>query len=189
MRVYCSNNFRIGCKIIFENAPCLIESSEFVKPGKGQAFVRVKIRNLLTKQLIDKTFKSTVHLEIADIKECILSYLYNNGIFWYFINNHTFEELAIENNIIGDHKKWLLAQDTCTITFWNNQPISILPKNFVYLKVIDVQSVSKRDTVNTGTTKLAKLITGAIVKVPLFIQINSIIKIDTRSGQYVARIK
>ncbi|AEO07854.1 elongation factor P [Buchnera aphidicola] len=184
-----SNNFRVGSKIIFEKEPCLIESSEFVKPGKGQAFVRVKIRKLLTKQLIEKTFKSTDYLEVADIKEYTLSYLYNDGLFWYFINNDTFEELPVEKSIIGVNKKWLLEQDTCTITLWNNEPISVVPNNFVNLKVIHVQATLKGDTVNTRNIKLATLITGAIVKVPLFIEIGELIKIDTRSGQYISRVK
>ncbi|QCI20771.1 elongation factor P [Buchnera aphidicola (Hyperomyzus lactucae)] len=189
MRVYHSNNFRSGCKIIFENEPCLIESSEFVKPGKGQAFVRVKLRKLLTNQLIEKTFKSTDSLEIADIIEYILSYLYNDGRFWYFINNKTFEELSVEKKIIGGHKKWLLEQDTCVVTLWNNQPISITPNTFVGLEVIDVQATLKGDTINSSITKLATLSTGAVVRVPLFIQVGSFIKVDTRSGEYVSRIK
>ncbi|BAB12747.1 elongation factor P [Buchnera aphidicola str. APS (Acyrthosiphon pisum)] len=189
MRIYHSNNFRSGRKIIFENEPCLIESSEFVKPGKGQSFVRVKLRKLLTKQLIEKTFKSTDSLEIADIIEYTLSYLYNDGRFWYFINNNTFEELSVDEKIIGVHKKWLLEQDTCIVTLWNNQPISITPNNFVNLKVIHVQATLKGDTINTSSTKLATLSTGAIVRVPLFIQVGSLIKVDTRSGEYVSRIK
>lgn len=188
MRVYHSNNFRSGCKIIFEKEPCLIESSEFVKPGKGQSFVRVKLRKLLTKQLIEKTFKSTDCLEIADVSEYKLSYLYNDGYFWYFINNNTFEELSVDKKIVGVNKKWLLEQDTCIITFWNNQPISITPNIFVELRVVDTEIALKSDTVNS-TTKLAKLSTGAIVRVPLFIQIGSLIKVDTRSGEYISRIK
>ncbi|AAM67593.1 elongation factor P [Buchnera aphidicola] len=187
MRVYHSNNFRSGRKIIFEKEPCLIESSEFVKPGKGQSFVRVKLRKLLTKQLIEKTFKSTDSLEIADVSEYTLSYLYNDGHFWYFINNN-FEELSVDKKIVGVNKKWLSEQDTCVITFWNNQAISITPNIFVELKVIDTEIALKSDTINT-TTKLATLSTGAILKVPLFIQIGSLIKVDTRSGEYVSRIK
>ncbi|QCI16866.1 elongation factor P [Buchnera aphidicola (Aphis helianthi)] len=187
MRVYQSNNFRIGYKIIFEKEPCLIESSEFVKPGKGQAFVRVKLRKLLTNQLIEKTFKSTDSLEIADISEYKLSYLYNDGIFWYFINNDTFEDLSVEKKIIGSNIQWLLEQDTCIITFWNNKPIFITPNIFVELKVIDTESTVKGDTINTST-KLAKVSTGAIVKVPLFVQVGSWIKVDTRSGEYIARV-
>lgn len=188
MRIYHSNNFRIGCKIIFENEPCIIESSEFVKPGKGQAFVRVKLRKLLKRQLIEKTFKSTEFLEVADITEYILSYLYNDGCFWYFINNNTFEELSVEKKIIGLHKKWLSEQDTCIVTLWNNQAISVTPNIFVELKVIDTEVSLKGDTINSSS-KLVKLSTGAIVKVPLFIQIGELIKIDTRSGEYVSRSK
>ena len=189
MRVYHSNNFRSGCKIIFENEPCLIESSEFVKPGKGQAFVRVKLRKFLTKQLIEKTFKSTDSLERANIIEHKLSYLYNDGYFWYFINNNTFEELSVEKKIIGIHKKWLLEQDTCTVILWNDQPITIVPNTFVELRVIDTEATLKGDTINASITKTAILSTGAIVKVPLFIQIGSFIKVDTRSGEYVSRVK
>lgn len=189
MRVYHSNNFRSGRKIIFENEPCLIESSEFVKPGKGQAFVRVKLRKFLTKQLIEKTFKSTDYLEIADVIEYKLSYLYNDGFFWYFINSSTFEEFAVEKEIISFHKKWLLEQDTCIVTLWNGKPISITPNTFVELKVINTEAASKSDTINNSITKNAVLSTGAIVKVPLFIQVGSFIKVDTRSGEYVSRIK
>lgn len=188
MRVYHSNNFRSGRKIIFEKEPCLIESSEFVKPGKGQAFVRVKLRKLLTKQLIEKTFKSTHSLEIADVLERTLSYLYNDGYFWYFIDNNNFEELSVDKKIVGINKKWLLEQDTCTVTFWDNQPISITPNIFVELKVIETEISSKSDTISS-TSKLAKLSTGAVLKVPLFIQIGSLIKVDTRSGDYVSRVK
>ncbi|WP_343154272.1 elongation factor P [Buchnera aphidicola] len=188
MRVYQSNSFRIGCKIIFEKEPCLIECSEFVKPGKGQAFVRLKLRKLLTNQLIEKTFKSTDSLEIADISEQKLSYLYNDGNFWYFINNNTFEDFSVEKKIVGLNSKWLIEQDTCIITFWNNKPILITPNIFVQLKVTDTESTSKSDTIN-NSTKLAKLSTGAVVKVPFFIQVGSLIKVDTRSGEYIARIK
>ncbi|WP_422667494.1 elongation factor P [Buchnera aphidicola] len=187
MPLYHSNNFRLGCKIIFENEPCLIESSEFVKPGKGQAFVRVKLRKLLTKQLIEKTFKSTYSLEIADILEYTVFYLYNDNDFWYFIRNDTFDEISVEKNIIGIQKKWLLEQDTCVITLWNNQPISVTPNIFVEMKVINTQVKLKGNTINTST-KLATLSTGVVVKVPLFINSGSFIKVDTRSGEYVSRI-
>lgn len=189
MKIYHSNNFRSGCKIIFEKEPYLIESSEFVKPGKGQAFVRVKLRKFSTKQLIEKTFKSTDCLEMADIVECKFSYLYNDSRFWYFINDKTFEELSIEKKIIGSHKKWLLKQDLCVVILWNNKPIAIEPKNFVKLKVIKTEAASKSDTINNSITKLATLSTGAILKVPLFVQVGSLVKVDTRSGQYVCRIQ
>ncbi|QCI21355.1 elongation factor P [Buchnera aphidicola (Hyadaphis tataricae)] len=189
MRIYHSNNFRSGNKIIFEKEPYLIESSEFVKPGKGQAFVRVKLRKFSTKQLIEKTFKSTDTLEVADVIEYKLCYLYNDGYFWYFINNSTFEELTVEKNIIGPHKKWLLEQDECLVILWNQKPISIVPKTFIEAKVISTAVTLKGDTINTSVTKLATLTTGAVIRVPLFIQNGSLVKVDTRSGEYVSRIK
>lgn len=189
MRVYYSNNFRSGCKIIFQNEPYLVESSEFVKPGKGQAFVRVKLRKFSTRQLIEKTFKSTDFLPVADVIEHKMYYLYNDDYFWYFINNNTFEELSVEKKIIGSNKKWLLEQDPCIVVLWNNQPISITPKNFVELKVTNTEATLKGDTINTNITKLATLSTGAIVKVPLFIQTGALVKVDTRSGEYVCRVK
>ncbi|CAL4317851.1 Elongation factor P [Buchnera aphidicola (Protaphis terricola)] len=188
MKVYQSNSFRSGCKIIFEKEPCLIESNEFVKPGKGKAFVRLKLRKLLTNQLIDKTFKSTDLLEIADIVEYKLYYLYNDGFFWYFINDKTLEDFSVEKKVIGVNKKWMLEKDICTIMFWNKKPISIIPKVFVKLKVIKTDLILKRNTIN-NSTKLVRLNTGAVLKVPLFIQVGSIIKVDTRSGEYVSRIK
>ncbi|CAL4317835.1 elongation factor P [Buchnera aphidicola] len=188
MKLCHSNNFRSGLKIIFENEPYLIESSEFVKPGKGQAFVRVKLRKLLTRQLIEKTFKSTDTLEIADVLEHTASYLYNDKNFWYFFKKNTFEEICIEKSIVGIHKKWLLEQDTCVVIFWNDQPISVIPNKFVNIKVIDTSVALKGSTVN-ASTKLAILSTSAVIKVPLFIKIGSLIKVDTRSGEYVSRIK
>ncbi|ANZ22275.1 elongation factor P [Buchnera aphidicola (Diuraphis noxia)] len=189
MRVYYSNSFRSGNKIIFENEPYLIESSEFVKPGKGQSFVRVKLRNFSTKQLIEKTFKSTDSFPIADILEKKVVYLYNDSHFWYFIDDKTFEELSVEKNIIGSNKKWLLEQDLCIAILWNKRPISIIPKNFVELKIISTDATLKNDTINNNITKLATLSTGAIIRVPVFIEIGSLVKVDTRSGEYVCRIK
>ena len=101
----------------------------------------------------------------------------------------TFEELSVEKKIIGIQKKWLLEQDTCIVTLWNNKPILVTPNTFVEIKVIETDATLKGDTINTGVTKLAILSTGAIVRVPLFIQVGSLIKVDTRSGEYVSRIK
>ncbi|QNS01777.1 MAG: elongation factor P [Buchnera aphidicola (Pentalonia nigronervosa)] len=188
MKVYHSNNFKIGRKIVFDNEPYIIDSSEFVKPGKGQAFVRLKLRKFSTQQLIEKTFKSTDVLEQANVTEHTAFYLYNDGNFWFFIKNHTFEELLVEKKIIGSNKKWLLEQDQCSIILWNDQVISVEPNTFVKLEVINTTKFHKNNNVN-NSTKLVELSTGAIVKVPIFIQIGEFIKIDTRSGEYVSRTK
>ncbi|CAL4317840.1 elongation factor P [Buchnera aphidicola] len=188
MTTYNSNYFRSGLKIIFDKEPYIIESSQFVKPGKGQSFVRVKLRRLLTGKLIDKTFKATDTLKSADIIEVTVSYLYNNRKFWFFMNNKTFEEIFTTKKIIGNSTRWLVERAICTATLWNKEVISITLSNFVELKVIETHPGLKGDSVSTAT-KQAKLITGAIIKVPLFIKSGEIIKVDTRSGEYVARIR
>ncbi|WP_343152788.1 elongation factor P [Buchnera aphidicola] len=188
MTTYNSNYFRSGLKIIFDKEPYIIESSQFVKPGKGQSFVRVKLRRLLTGKLIDKTFKATDTLKSADVTEITVSYLYNNRKFWFFINKKTFEEVFATKKVLGESIKWLVEQASCLATLWNNEVISITLSNFVELKVMETNPGLKGDSVSTATKK-AKLITGAIIRVPLFIKEGETIKVDTRSGEYVGRVR
>ncbi|VFP88011.1 elongation factor P [Candidatus Erwinia haradaeae] len=188
MPTYSVNNFRPGLKVLFDGEPCSIESSEFVKPGKGQAFARIKMRRLLTGGRLEKTFKATETLCRADIQEKSLHYLYNDSVFFYFIHPKTFEQHEINVTIVGNTAKWLFRNAECIITLWNNKPIQVFPPNFVELEIIDTNPGLKGDTTSTST-KSALLSTGTIVKVPLFIKIGEIIKIDTRSGEYVSRIK
>ncbi|BGI50831.1 MAG: elongation factor P [Arsenophonus endosymbiont of Ceratovacuna japonica] len=185
---YNTNKFRSGLKIILDNEPCVIIESEFIKPGKGQSFARVRIRKLISNKLLDKIFKSTDFVKSADVVDLNLIYLYNDNEFWYFMNKKTFEQLAVNKKIVGDNKKWLIDQVNCIITLWNKQPITIIPPNFVELKVINTNPSLKGNSICTGN-KFATLSTGAVVKVPLFIQIGKIIKIDTRYGEYVSQVK
>ncbi|EEB1519691.1 elongation factor P [Salmonella enterica subsp. enterica serovar Montevideo] len=188
MATYYSNDFRSGLKIMLDGEPYAVESSEFVKPGKGQAFARVKLRRLLTGTRVEKTFKSTDSAEGADVVDMNLTYLYNDGEFWHFMNNETFEQQSADAKAIGDNAKWLLDQAECIVTLWNGQPISVTPPNFVELEIVDTDPGLKGDTAGTGG-KPATLSTGAVVKVPLFVQIGEVIKVDTRSGEYVSRVK
>ena len=110
MATYYSNDFRAGLKIMLDGEPYAVEASEFVKPGKGQAFARVKLRRLLTGTRVEKTFKSTDSAEGADVVDMNLTYLYNDGEFWHFMNNETFEQLSADAKAIGDNAKWLLDQ-------------------------------------------------------------------------------
>ncbi|MGH4411758.1 elongation factor P [Klebsiella pneumoniae] len=188
MATYYSNDFRAGLKIMLDDEPYAVEASEFVKPGKGQAFARVKLRRLLTGTRVEKTFKSTDSAEGADVVDMNLTYLYNDGEFWHFMNNETFEQLSADAKAIGDNAKWLLDQAECIVTLWNGQPIAVTPPNFVELEIIETDPGLKGDTAGTGG-KPATLSTGAVVKVPLFVQIGEVIKVDTRSGEYVSRVK
>lgn len=188
MATYSTNEFRSGLKIMLDGEPCAIVESEFVKPGKGQAFARVRIRKLISNKLLEKTFKSTDSVESADVMDLNLTYLYSDGEFWHFMNNETFEQLAADEKAVGDNAKWLIDQADCIVTLWNGQPIAVTPPNFVELAVVDTDPGLKGDTAGTGG-KPATLSTGAVVKVPLFVQIGEVIKVDTRSGEYVSRVK
>ncbi|OAT45047.1 elongation factor P [Proteus hauseri] len=188
MASYNTNDFRSGLKIMLDGEPAVITECEFVKPGKGQAFARVRLRKLISNKLLEKTFKSTDSADGADVMDINLTYLYNDGEFWHFMNNETFEQLAADEKAVGDNAKWLIDQAECIVTLWDNRPISVTPPNFVELEIVDTDPGLKGDTAGTGG-KPATLSTGAVVKVPLFVQIGEVIKVDTRSGEYVSRVK
>ncbi|WP_213990407.1 elongation factor P [Sodalis sp. dw_96] len=188
MASYSTNEFRSGLKIMQDGEPCAIIDNEFVKPGKGQAFNRVRIRKLISGKVLEKTFKSGDSVEAADVMDMNLTYLYNDGEFWHFMNNETFEQLAADVKAVGDNAKWLVEQAECVLTLWNGQPIAVTPPNFVELEITDTDPGLKGDTAGTGG-KPATLTTGAVVKVPLFVQIGEVIRVDTRSGEYVSRVK
>ncbi|UDG79337.1 Elongation factor P [Candidatus Ecksteinia adelgidicola] len=187
MITYFSKSFRPGLKIIFENEPYSIENSEFVKSGKGQSFVRVKMRRLLNGARIEKTFKSTESLKIANVIDVNMNYLYSDANFCYFMKSKTFEQFQIEKTIISESIKWLQNNIECIITLWNSRPILIQLPNFIEAKVIDINPEFKHDVINTSY-KSVLLNTGAILKVPLFIQIGEVIRVDTRSGCYISRV-
>lgn len=188
MSSYSTNEFRPGLKVMLDGDPCSIIENEFVKPGKGQAFNRVKLRNLKTGRVLEKTFKSGESLEGADVIDIEMDYLYFDGEFWHFMKPDTFEQYSATAEVVGDAKLWLKEQDSCTITMYNGHPLSVEPPNFVILTVTQTDPGVRGDTVSGGT-KPATLETGAVVRVPLFLNIGDIIKIDTRTGSYVSRAK
>jgi elongation factor P len=188
MSNYSTSEFRGGLKIMLDGDPCNIIENEFVKPGKGQAFNRVRLRNLKTGRVLDKTFKSNESVPAADVIEHELEYLYTDGAFWYFMDVSNFEQYQADQAAMGDAVKWIKAQDRCQVTLWNNAPILVEAPNFVVLQVTETDPGLKGDT-SGGGGKPATLETGAVVRVPLFIQIDENIKVDTRVGEYVGRVK
>jgi elongation factor P len=188
MSLYNTNQFRAGLKIIMDGAPCSITFNEFVKPGKGQAFSRVKYRNLLTGRILEKTFKSGESVPAADVREANLVFLYQSNDEWVFVDESTYEQHIIHKNAVGDAKDWLIENAPCMIVFWNDQPIEITPETFVNLRVIECEPAIKGDTVS-GATKEAKLETGKTIRVPLFVEQGDLLKIDTRNGEYASRAK
>lgn len=188
MAQYSTSEFKTGLKILMDNDPCSIIANEFVKPGKGQAFNRVKIRNLKTGRVLERTFKSGESVESADVVDIEMQYLYNDGSMWHFMEPNSFEQHQAEHVAVMDAEKWLKDQDICTVTLWNGVPLSVTPPTFVTLAIVETDPGLRGDTA-TGGTKPAKMETGAVVKVPLFVQEGEIIKIDTRTGEYVSRVK
>jgi len=174
-------------KVLLDGAPCSIVENEFVKPGKGQAFNRVRLRNLQNGRMWERTFKSGESLEGADVLDMDMQYLYTDGEFWHFMKTDgSFEQLAAGADVLGDSKDWLKEEDTYIVTLWNDVPIAVTPPNFIILEVVETDPGIKGDTA-TGGTKPAKVSTGAVVKVPLFISVGDVLKIDTRTGTYVSR--
>jgi len=182
-----TSQFKNGLKIIINDQPCSIIEHEFHKPGKGQAVMRVKFRNLITDKVIDRTYKSGESVEEADILTVEMSYLYTDGEFWHFMNPSTYEQIEIPSKIIGNSKKWLVGQECCEVVIWDNEPISIDPPPFVELVIAKSDPGIKGDTVS-GTSKPAELETGITIQVPLFVEEGEKIKVDTRSGEYSGRV-
>lgn len=188
MATYSTNQFKSGLKVMLDNDPCSIIENEFVKPGKGQAFNRVKLRNLMNGRVLEKTFKSGESIEAADVHETPMQYLYNDGEAWHFMVSDTYEQYAANEAAMGDAVKWIKEEDICDVTLWNGQPISVQVPMFVKLRVTQSDPGLKGDT-SSGGSKPATLETGTVVRVPLFIQEGELLKIDTRTGEYVSRAK
>ena len=188
MAIVSTAEFKNGLKIMIDNDPCTILSNEFVKPGKGQAFNRVKLRNLKTGRVLEKTFKSGETFETADVVDVEMQYLYNDGEQWHFMQPKSFEQYGAEPASVADAKQWLKEQDICIVTLWNGNPIAVTPPNFVELTITETDPGVRGDT-SGGGGKPATLETGAVVRVPLFIQTGEVIKVDTRTGEYVSRVK
>ncbi|WP_422126794.1 elongation factor P [Thioalkalivibrio sulfidiphilus] len=187
MANYSTSEFKSGLKILMDGDPYAIIENEFVKPGKGQAFNRVKVRNLKTGRVLEKTFKSGDSVEAADVMDTNMQYLYTDGEFWHFMVPDTFEQHAAGEAAVADSIKWLKEQDMCVVTLWNGVPLAVSPPNFVELTITQCDPGVRGDTAQGGT-KPATLETGAVVKVPLFVEEGEKVRVDTRTGEYVSRV-
>lgn len=186
MATFSTNEFRGGMKVMLDGDPCSIVENEFVKPGKGQAFNRVKLRNLATGRTLERTFKSGESLEAADVIDQDMEYLYSDGEFWHFMDPASYEQHAADEKAVGDAIKWLKEQDTYVVTLFNGAPLVITPPNHIELEITETDPGLKGDTAQGGT-KPATLSSGAVVKVPLFMSTGEVIKVDTRTGEYLGR--
>ena len=183
---YSTSQFKNGLKLMLDGNPCSIVNNEFFKPGKGKAYYRVKFKDLITGKTLEKTFKSGESLEAADVMELEMQYLYNDGESWYFMDPSSFDQFGLGETALGNVIHYLVEQDNCIVTLWNNNPISVTPPNHVILEVSDTDPGLKGDTAGTGG-KPATLSTGVVIQVPLFISIGDKVKVDTRTNEYSGR--
>jgi elongation factor P len=188
MATYDLNGVKNGLKIIVDGDPYVIVGADFIKPGKGQAFTRIKIRNLRNGRTTEKTMKATDSVEGADVVDTNMQYLYTDGEFWHFMEPESFEQHRADKNAMGEAAQWLKGEEECIVTLWNGAPLSVLPPNFVELKIVETDPGLRGDT-SGGGGKPAKLETGATVRVPLFVNQDEVIRVDTRTGEYVSRVK
>jgi len=184
--MYSTQDFRNGLKIVYDDGPYEIVEFQHVKPGKGGAFVRTKIKNLITGRVLDPTFKSGDKVGKPDMEEKDMQYLYLDGDHFVFMDNTTFEQVLIGKDVMSEVKQWLVENCSCQVLFWDSKPIGVQLPNFVVLKITECEPGIKGDTAQ-GATKPATLESGGIVNVPLFVNEGDSIKIDTRISQYVER--
>jgi elongation factor P len=183
-----SGDLRKGLKIEIDGEPYMIVQFEFVKPGKGQALYKCKLKNMLTGSQFDRTYRSGEKFKPADLEEAQMEYLYFDGQNYCFMNTSTYEQEMLTLEQVGDAKAFLKENTVCNVLMFAGRAIGITLPNFVDLRITDAEPWAKGDTA-AGSTKPATLETGHVVQVPPFVNQGEKIRIDTRTGQYVERVK
>ena len=181
-----AGDFRNGITLEIEGNVVQILEFQHVKPGKGAAFVRTKLKNIISGGVIEKTFRPTEKFPAARIDRVEMQYLYSDGDLWHFMNVETFDQIALNSDDIGDSLKFVKENDMVKVCSHNGKVFAVEPPMFVELEITDTEPGFKGDTA-TGATKPATVETGAVVYVPLFIEQGEVIKIDTRTGEYLSR--
>ncbi len=186
--MYETNDLRKNLKIQIDNEPYIVVDCQFVKPGKGNAFTRTRLKNMITGAVLDRTYKSGEKLEPAKLEEQPMQFLYFLDNTYHFMNTETYEQIEINESQIGETKNYLIENLDVNILLFNNRPISVNLPNFVELQVVETEPGIKGDTVS-GANKPAIVQTGAKIMVPIFINNEEWIVVDTRTGQYAERAK
>lgn len=181
-----TSDIRKGTKVQFDGVPFEVIYFQFVKPGKGQAFTRTKLRNMMTGNVIERTFKSGEKLEKADLEERQMQYLYPEDTFYVFMDTANYDQLRLTEEQLGDNKYYLSDGLMCDVLLYNERPIGLTCPNFVEFEIVETEPGFKGDT-SGGTTKPAKIVTGLEIQVPLFIEQGEKVRIDTRTGEYAER--
>lgn len=187
MAQYSTGDLKPGYKVEVEGEPYNVVSNEFVKPGKGQPFNRVKLKHLKTARVVEKTFKSGEKVDVADVEENKMRMLYKEADDAIFMDDKTFDQVSISLKLIGSNEQWLMEEVLYDIVFYKGQPIDVQPPTFMELKITETAPGVRGDT-SGRVLKAAMTESGAKVQVPIFIEEGEKIKVDTRTGEYVSRV-
>src|SRR5262249_18610586 len=185
--MYDTSDLRKGLKILIDGSPYVVVEAQFVKPGKGAAFTRTKMKNLLTGGVIERNIRSGEKLEPAAVEERAMQYLYKEGDAFVFMDNTNYEQMHIQHDVVGEAADFLKDNTNVQVLLWNERPIGVTLPNFVDLRIIKSDPGIRGDTAS-NVTKPATLETGAVIQVPLFVNEGEVVRIDTRTGQYVERV-
>jgi elongation factor P len=183
-----TNEFKGGMKIEVDGQPYVIVTNQFVKPGKGQAFNRVRMKHLMSGRVIDRTFKSGESVELADVSELQMRMLYKDAEGAVFMDDNSYEQITIQNDKIGEVGQWLAEDQIYSIVFYKGTPSSIEPPTFMEMEVVETAPGVRGDTASGRVLKPAITSSGAKIQIPIFVEQGEIIKVDTRTGEYVSRV-
>jgi elongation factor P len=186
--MYDTSDIRKNLKVLMDGQPYTVVDFQFIKPGKGSAFTRTKLKNLLTGGVVEKNIRSGEKLEPANVEERDMQYLYADGDDFVFMDGASYEQVAIAGEILGSDAGFLKDNLTCAVLFFNDRAVGVSLPNFIYVEVVETEPGARGDSTG-NVTKPAKVESGAEVNVPLFINQGDHIKVDTRTGSYVERVK
>lgn len=183
-----TNEFKTGMKVEHEREPYTIVGVEFVKPGKGQAFTRTKLKHLLSGRVIEKTFKSGEKLDLADVEETKMRMLYKEGENAVFMHDETYDQVSVPLTVIGENEPYLMEDTVYDLVFYKGSVVGVSPPTFLEMVITETAPGVRGDTASGRVLKPAQTETGATIQVPIFVEEGEKIKVDTRTGEYVSRV-
>jgi elongation factor P len=183
-----TNEIKVGMKVEVDKEPYLIINNEFVKPGKGQAFNRIKLKNMKSGRVVERTYKSGEKIDLADIEEAEMRFVYKESDGAVFMDEKTFDQITIHNDLIGNNAQWLMEETLFHVVFYKGEPIEIIPPTFMEMIITETPPGVRGDTASGRVLKPATTETGAKIQVPIFVEEGEKVKVDTRTCEYVSRV-
>ncbi len=184
-----TNEFKNGLKVEIDGEPYTIVGVEFVKPGKGQAFTRTKLKHLMSGRVVERTFKSNEKLDLADVEETQMRMLYREGDSIVFMHDQTYEQINVPLSVVDDKEPYMMDDTVYDLTFYKGTVVDVIPPTFLNMTITETAPGARGDTASGRVLKPAKTDTGALIQIPIFIDEGELVKVDTRTGEYVSRVK